>query len=190
MTLAPAFRAPSAILGPDDRPVDAVVCADRLQLQAAQEHRAAAPVRRSWYDCCSRRRVVRLAVVLAVPASGTQQLVHALRFLASPTSLEPGCLGCRVWTEDSDASFVRYEEVWATEEAMRLRVRSEGFTRVLEVLESAPKAPSVQFDFVTETRGLDYVEEVRKMDGSLGTDRKSLRTWLLLVGALFSTTPL
>ena len=110
--------------------------------------------------------MVRLAVELATPAFGTQQLIHTLRFLASPTRLEAGCLRCRVWTEDNDESFVRYEEEWATEEAMRLRVRSEQFTRLLEVLESAPEAPRVQFDFVTESRGLDYVEEVRNLDGS------------------------
>jgi len=132
--------------------------------------------------------VVRLAVVLAAPARGTKQLVHTFRLLASPTSLEPGCLGCRVWTEDHD-SYVRYEEVWATEEAIRLRVQSDEFTRLLELLESAPEAPSLRFDFVTDTRGLDYVEEVRKMDASLGIDRKSLGSWLLLVGVLFSTLP-
>ncbi len=140
-----------------------------------------------WYGCCSRQRVVRFAVVLAVPARGTQQLVHTLRFLASPTSLDPGCLGCRVWTDEGDRAFVRYEELWATEEAMRLRVRSQEFTRLLEVLESAPEAPSVQFDFVMETRGLDYVEEVRNTDRSRGTDRQSIRSWLLLIGVLCST---
>ena len=110
---------------------------------------------------------MRLAVELATPALGIQQLIHTLRFLASPTSLVPGCVRCRVWTEDNDDSVVRYEEEWATEEAMRLRVRSEQFTRLLEVLESAPEAPRVQFDFVTESRGLDYVEEVRNSEGLL-----------------------
>jgi quinol monooxygenase YgiN len=79
----------------------------------------------------SGRRVVRLAVMLAPPACGTDQLVCALRFLASPTRVGPGCLGCRVWTEDGEESLVRYEEEWATEQAMRLRVRSERFTRLL-----------------------------------------------------------
>ena len=113
--------------------------------------------------------MVRLAVALVAPAFGTPQLVHALRFLASPTRLEPGCLGCRVWTEESDESTVQYVEEWATEEAMRLRVRSERFTRLLEVFESAKEAPSIQFDFVLETRGLDYVAEVRSRDGILET---------------------
>ena len=85
-------------------------------------------------------------------------------------------------------AFVRYEELWATEEAMRLRVRSQEFTRLLEVLESAPEAPSVQFDFVMETRGLDYVRgNAQNTDRSRGTDRQSIRSWLLLIGVLCST---
>ena len=47
-----------------------------------------------------------------------------------------------------------------------MSVRS-GLRGLLEVLESAPEAPRVQFDFVTETRGLDYVAEVRNVDGML-----------------------
>ena len=72
-----------------------------------------------------------------------------------------------MWVEDTDDSIVRYVEEWTTEEVMRLRVRSERFTRLLEVMESAPEAPCVKFDFVTETRGLDYVVEVRDRDGML-----------------------
>jgi quinol monooxygenase YgiN len=158
------------------------------QTEATKEHSDRARCGVIWYGCCSCLDVVRLAVVLAAPARGTKQLVHAFRLVASPTSLEPGCLGCRVWTEDHETC-VRYEEVWATEEAMRLRVRSEGFTRLLELLEQAPEAPSLQFDFVTDTRGLDYVEEVRNMDAAPGPDLKSLSTWLLILGLLFTTLP-
>ena len=113
--------------------------------------------------------MVRLAVALAATGYATSHVVHALRLLASPTRVEPGCLGCRVWTEDSEESTVRYVEEWATEDAMRLRVRSARFTRLLEVLESALAPPCVQFDFITETRGLDYVAEVRDRDGMLET---------------------
>jgi len=113
--------------------------------------------------------VVRLAVALVAPESGTDQLLHALRLLASPTRIEPGCLACRVWTDDGNRSMVRYVEEWASESAMRQRVRSRRFTRLLEVLESAERPPSIQFDFVAETRGLDYVAEVREIDGPLET---------------------
>lgn len=107
--------------------------------------------------------MVRIAVELSAPALATTQVLHTLRWLASPTRVQAGCLDCRVWTDD-DESVVRYVEEWETEEAMRERVRSTRFTQLLELLESATVQPSVQFEFVTRTRGLDYVEEVRNLD--------------------------
>ena len=58
-------------------------------------------------------------------------------------------------------STVHYLEEWTTEAELQRRVRSAAFTSLLAVLESAQGPPLVQFDFVTNTRGLDYVAEVR-----------------------------
>ena len=107
--------------------------------------------------------MVRLTVALnAESARTSRDLLEALRFLALSARIEPGCQGCSAWV-DSDAT-VRYVEEWATEADMRRRVRSDGFTSVLAVVEAAQE-PHVHFDFVTTTRGLDYVEEVRADDG-------------------------
>ena len=104
-------------------------------------------------------RMVRLAVVLHSPSTrSAQDLLEALRFLALGTRLEPGCVQCLAWT-DRDWT-VHYVEEWATEADMRHRVRSDRFTSLLGVVESAQE-PRVQFDFVTTSRGLDYVAEVR-----------------------------
>jgi hypothetical protein len=103
--------------------------------------------------------MVRLSVALgAASARGAQDLLEALRFLGVGARLEPGCLVCSSWIDPD--STVRYLEEWATEADMRRRVRSEPFTLLLAVLESAQE-PLVQFDFVTTSRGLDYVAEVR-----------------------------
>jgi quinol monooxygenase YgiN len=103
--------------------------------------------------------MVRLALVLHAPSTRcAQDLLEALRFLAVGTRLEPGCVQCLAWT-DADWT-VRYVEEWATEADMRQRVRSDRFTSLLGVVESAQE-PRVQFDFVTTSRGLDYVADVR-----------------------------
>lgn len=75
------------------------------------------------------------------------------------TRLEPGCQGCSAWAEPD--STVHYLEEWANETDLQQRVRSAAFTSLLGVMESAQEPPRVQFDFVTKTRGLDYVAEVR-----------------------------
>ena len=103
--------------------------------------------------------MVRLTVALdGASARCAQEFLDAFRFLALGTRLESGCVSCSAWTDPD--STVRYIEEWLTEAHMRRRVQSDRFTSLLGIVESASD-PRVQFDFVTTTRGLDYVEEVR-----------------------------
>ena len=88
-------------------------------------------------------------------------MLDALRSLLVSTRLARGCLGCQAWREADDETTLHYAEEWATEPDMRRRVLSERFTSLLAIMEAAIEPPRVQFDFITITRGLDYVEEVR-----------------------------
>lgn len=103
--------------------------------------------------------MIRVSVVIRTWASIEQNLLDALRYLRIGTQLEPGCLRCCVWSEP-DAS-IHYMEEWETEEDLARHVRSQRFTSLLGVLESAPEQPQVTFDFVTATRGLEYAAELR-----------------------------
>lgn len=100
-----------------------------------------------------------MTVALRASPRAAKDVLDALRFLIVSTRLESGCLGCSVWSDPD--STVRYVEEWASEADIRRRVRSDTFTSLLAVMESAQEPPQVQFDFVTTTRGLDYVAEVR-----------------------------
>ena len=115
---------------------------------------------RSWNADCLERGMVRLNVTLsATSVRDAENLVEGLQFQVPGTQLENGCLACSAWL-GSD-SVVHYVEDWATEVDIRRRVLSDRFTSLLAVVEAATKA-DVQFDFVSETRGLDYVFEVRE----------------------------
>jgi quinol monooxygenase YgiN len=108
--------------------------------------------------------MVRLSVVIAAPADHARTLVAALRSIKRMTRLLPGCIECEVWTAEDDEGEgvdVHYHEGWATERAMEGRLRSDAFTKLLEVLEAAPLRPVVEFDFVSRRMGLEYVEAVR-----------------------------
>jgi quinol monooxygenase YgiN len=105
--------------------------------------------------------MVRFTLTLVASQASAGSLLDALRSLIGPTRLEPGCLGCVVWEEVEGDTTLRYAEEWATEGHLRRHVQSDRFTSVLAVMEAATEPPHVQFDFVTITRGLDYVAEVR-----------------------------
>ena len=104
--------------------------------------------------------MVRLNVVLN-PGSprGVDDLLDALRFVIAGTQLEPGCLGCSAWA-DPDLT-VHYVESWSSEEDVRQHVLSPLFTSLLAIVELLRSPPHFQFDFVSASRGLDYVAEVR-----------------------------
>jgi len=114
--------------------------------------------------------MVRLTVAMrAASPRDAIELLETLRFLTATTRLEHGCQECTAWT---DREFiVHYSEGWAAEADVRRRVRSPNFTSLLAVMECATEPPVVQFDFVTKTRGLDYVEEVRAHTSDVTSDR-------------------
>ncbi len=110
--------------------------------------------------------MVRLTVILHAPARHALAIMDALRMLMRATRLELGCIECQAWTtEDEDDPCrmeVHYEERWSTEPSIERRVRSDAFTKVLELLEGAVEPPQVEFDFVSRHQGLEYVEAVRR----------------------------
>jgi quinol monooxygenase YgiN len=104
--------------------------------------------------------MVRLTVTLSASSQRyVQDLLEALRFLMLGIRLQPGCRDCSVWVDFE--STVHYIEEFETEADMRHRVESSKFTSLLSVIESAHQPPCMQFDFVTRTRGLEYVSQVR-----------------------------
>jgi quinol monooxygenase YgiN len=104
--------------------------------------------------------MIRLTVVLTASPPVANRLRDALSSLLLATRLEHGCLGCNVWSE-LDSS-VHYFEEWATEPDIQRRVRSDRFTSLLAVLEASEEPPHIRVDFLTSTRGLDYIAEIRQ----------------------------
>lgn len=106
------------------------------------------------------RYMVRLNITLRAASSrDAENLLEGLQFQVPSTRLEKGCVGCSAWYGTDQT--VRYVEEWATEADVRQRVLSPRFTSLLAVVEAATDA-EVLFDFVNQTRGLDYVLELRE----------------------------
>ena len=122
-------------------------------------------------NALGRIAMVRLTVTLVASQTHAASLLDALRTLRRSTRIEPGCVDCFVREDTEDVTTLCYAEEWATESDMRRRIQSDRFTALLGVMEAARECPQVQFDFVTSTRGLDYVAEVREgNDGTLIAD--------------------
>lgn len=78
-----------------------------------------------------------------------------------PARAEKGFLSSQIALDVDDASALRYEERWESDEDLESQIRSPRYTRLLALMESASERPSLEFHFIAETRGLEYVAAVR-----------------------------
>ena len=103
-----------------------------------------------------------LAVLkMKIPLPQTEGVLQALRLLMRPARSQKGFIACELDLEADDANVVRYEERWSTREDLEAQLRSPRYTQLLAVMESATERPMLEFQFVNETRGLDYVAASR-----------------------------
>ncbi len=102
----------------------------------------------------------------------TTELVKALRSLARPAQAEKGLITWALYLDANDPNTVCFEEVWDSREELEKQICSRRYTQLLGLLESAEEQPTLEFRFISQVRGLDYVAELR----SEGTDRAEIQT--------------
>ena|SRR5947207_10106870 len=104
---------------------------------------------------------VRMTIEWFVPFGQTRSITMALHSLAADTRSTRVCVGCSVSTDIGNRGTVRYTEEWLTEQDLRDRVRSDTFAQLVTLIEESTQPPRIEFALVDQTRGLDYLEEVR-----------------------------
>lgn len=90
-----------------------------------------------------------------------KELVQALRTLMRAARAEKGFIACQLYSETDNTNSICYEEAWRDPKALDDQVRSARYTHLLTLMEAAAEPPSLEFHFVAETRGLEYVAALR-----------------------------
>ncbi len=106
--------------------------------------------------------MVQLLMRIRTLPGDEQAITYALRSLMVPVQLNRGCAGCHLYVDTDDPQTLCYVEDWVTVEDLNREIRSDRFTRLLSVMERAPELPVLQFGFLSHTRGLDYVREIKE----------------------------
>jgi len=94
----------------------------------------------------------------------TAEMIQALRSLMLPLQAAPGFVSCRLFREADDANTLCYAEEWHTPEDLDRQIRSSHYTRLLALMEEAAEPPELRLNWVTDVKGLEYLESVRLCD--------------------------
>jgi quinol monooxygenase YgiN len=93
------------------------------------------------------------------------EMIQALRSLMLLLPAAPGYVSCRLCQEADDANTICYAEEWHTPEDLDRQIRSNHYTRLLALMEEAAEPPEFRLSWVTDVKGLEYLEAVRLCDG-------------------------
>jgi len=74
---------------------------------------------------------------------------------------ERGLMSCTLYQQVGNETSLCYVEDWQTAKDLESQIRSNHYTRLLELMETAVELPSMEFHTVSQTQGLDYLQAVR-----------------------------
>jgi quinol monooxygenase YgiN len=98
---------------------------------------------------------------MTMPGGHELDTLNALRGFWDATCSLPGCHGGGVYQEAGSPETALYLEIWGEAAQLETHVRSRGYDRLLAIMETAATRPALRFNLVAETRGLEWVEQLR-----------------------------
>lgn len=102
---------------------------------------------------------------IAPPRKRHLDVLEILRSVVGPSEVQPGCLGCHLYEEEGPDHATVLSAQWSTEAALQDHIRSEIYRRILAASELSDRPPEFRFHWVSETRELEWVHQLRRSPG-------------------------
>jgi quinol monooxygenase YgiN len=107
------------------------------------------------------KAMVQMILNLAVRPSHSAGVLQALRSLMLALPAAPGFISCQLYVEAGVPNSLCYVEEWQTAQDLDQQIRSSHWTRLLALMEEAVEPPGLRLQWVTDVKGLEYLEAVR-----------------------------
>jgi len=98
------------------------------------------------------------------PPDRRLQVLEILQSVQGPVLAQPGCAGCHIYEEQGPEPAIVLMERWMSEAALTRHIRSEEYRRILGACELSGAPPEFRFDKVSDTQGIELVEQSLKLD--------------------------
>jgi quinol monooxygenase YgiN len=105
--------------------------------------------------------VVQVSLSIVARPGRSTALAQALRGIRLLAQGARGFLGGRLLVDADNANALFYVEVWRSSTELDQQLCSTEYTRLLALMEEAAEPPELQLSWVTDVKGLEYLEAVR-----------------------------
>jgi quinol monooxygenase YgiN len=114
--------------------------------------------------------VIHVEVTIVASTERRAALVQALRSLMLPVQAAPGFIACQLLQDAAEPNVLCYVEDWRTSADLDRQIRSPRYTQLLALMEAAAAPPALRVSWVSDVKGLEYLEAVRFGSPAAGTD--------------------
>ena len=83
------------------------------------------------------------------------------RSIAEKSRKDPGCLSYSAYRDVEDYNVLMFQGVWKSEENLKSHIRSSEYLNLLLVLEMSLEKPEVRFDTISNSAGIETIEQLR-----------------------------
>lgn len=105
---------------------------------------------------------VRSAIRMLIPMDKQSEAIEILSGVSERVQFEPYCISSRLYRGVDEERAIMLEELWESGRDMLQHLKSDAFRRVLLVVEMAEESPDIQFDTITESGGVEVIEQAIK----------------------------
>ena len=88
-------------------------------------------------------------------------VIRVLDSIIGPTTAQPGCLFCRLYSNVNNDDDMLFLEKWDSRETLEQHIRSKEFRRILAAMEMANERPDLSLITTSKKEGLEMVENIR-----------------------------
>ena len=100
-------------------------------------------------------------VRMMIPRRSHDGVLKILNILAGQNRIRLGCLSSRIYKDVEEDTAIVYEELWKNKEDLENYLRSDGYNRLLLVMEMALQSPEVNFNTISKSSGIEMIEKAR-----------------------------
>jgi quinol monooxygenase YgiN len=105
--------------------------------------------------------MVQVVLTMLAHPHRAAEMIRTLRSLMLPLQAASGFISCRLYLDADSADTLCYVEEWGAAEDLDRQICSSHYTRLLALMEEAAEPPEFRLNWITDVRGLEYLETVR-----------------------------
>ena len=98
---------------------------------------------------------------LKVSHERRKEFMNSARLILGPTTVQPGCISCRIYQDLDEPDAVFLVEEWESRGKLNRHFNSEQCRIILSLMEASDELPDIKINTVSKTEGLKAIETAR-----------------------------